>query len=222
MAAEPAPAAGAPQRVAVACDDGCVRLLWLAAGDGVGAGLHHRRGAQPRRRATSIKLAWNPGGHQIAAGSSGPSTFDVALTQELARQHLRPGRRPAKIVERRLRRQQARRSARRVEATFCGYTARTEGGRVAGPGVPHRFWIPVLVPSVGAKLRIRVMDEDFGKADDEVGTFLVPFDPVLKEEAAEVRWFHLYGLGEKAEETAKASASTEPADACRDRRQGRP
>ena len=39
-------------------------------------------------------------------------------------------------------------------------------------------------PSVGAKLRIRVMDEDFGKADDEVGTFLVPFDPVLKEEVA--------------------------------------
>ena len=64
------------------------------------------------------------------------------------------------------------------------------------------------MPSVGAKLRIRVMDEDFGKADDEVGTFLVPFDPVLKEEAAEVRWFHLYGLGEKAEETAKASAAT--------------
>ena len=64
------------------------------------------------------------------------------------------------------------------------------------------------MPSVGAKLRIRVMDEDFGKADDEVGTFLVPFDPVLKEEVAEVRWFHLYGLGEKAEETAKASAAT--------------
>ena len=73
-----------------------------------------------------------------------------------------------------------------VEATFCGYTARTKVVESQDPGFHTEFWIPVLVPSVGAKLRIRVMDEDFGKADDEVGTFLVPFDPVLKEEA-EVR-----------------------------------
>ena len=43
MSSEPSPRRGAPQRVAVACDDGCVRLLTLVAGDGVGSGLAHRR-----------------------------------------------------------------------------------------------------------------------------------------------------------------------------------
>jgi WD40 repeat protein len=43
MVAEPAPNKNAPQRVAIACDDGCVRLLTLLDGDGVGTGLGHRR-----------------------------------------------------------------------------------------------------------------------------------------------------------------------------------
>ena len=101
MAAEPAPAAGAPQRVAVACDDGCVRLLTLAAGDGVGAGLHHRRGFN-RVDGRLLSLAWNPGGHQIAAGSSKGAihVFDVALTQELARITVGQGDAPRKSDER--------------------------------------------------------------------------------------------------------------------------
>jgi U3 small nucleolar RNA-associated protein 4 len=101
MAAEPAPRKGAPQRVAVACDDGCVRLLTLMAGDGVGKGLHHRRSFN-RVQGRLLSLAWGHGGSAIAAGSSSGSihVFDVETLSELTRITVGGGDRPAEAEER--------------------------------------------------------------------------------------------------------------------------
>lgn len=101
MSAEPSPRRGAPQRVAVACDDGCVRLLTLTAGDGVGRGLHHRRSFN-RVQGRLLSLAWGHGGAAIAAGSSCGSVhvFDVETLSELTRITVGAGDRPREAEER--------------------------------------------------------------------------------------------------------------------------
>mmetsp|Transcript_21460 Transcript_21460/g.53252 ORF Transcript_21460/g.53252 Transcript_21460/m.53252 type:complete len:504 (-) Transcript_21460:511-2022(-) len=101
MAAEPAPRRGTPQRVAIACDDGCVRLLTLMDGDGVGRGLHHRRSFN-RVQGRLLSLAWGHGGSAIAAGSSCGTihVFDVESLIEITRITVGGGDRPKEGEER--------------------------------------------------------------------------------------------------------------------------
>ena len=107
MAAEPwegesrRGAGEAPQRVAIACDDGCVRLLTLMAGDGVGKGLHHRRSFN-RVQGRLLSLAWGNDGHAIAAGSSDGCihVFDVDSLTEVVRITVGAGDRPSEAHER--------------------------------------------------------------------------------------------------------------------------
>ena len=86
LAAETSVKRDRPQRVAAACDDGCVRVLTLAGGDGVGAGLHHRRSFN-RVDGRLLSLAWTRCGRAIAAGSSRGAVhvFDCEAYAELAR-----------------------------------------------------------------------------------------------------------------------------------------
>ena len=86
LAAEPLVRLDRPQRVAAACDDGCVRVLTLAGGDGVGAGLHHRRSFN-HVDGRLLSLAWTRCGRAIAAGSSRGAVhvFDCEAYAELAR-----------------------------------------------------------------------------------------------------------------------------------------
>lgn len=95
LAAEPLVRRDRPQRVAAACDDGCVRVLTLAGGDGVGAGLHHRRSFN-RVDGRLLSLAWTHDGRAIAAGSSRGAihVFDCEAYAELARITVGAGDRP--------------------------------------------------------------------------------------------------------------------------------
>lgn len=95
LAAEPLVRLDRPQRVAAACDDGCVRVLTLAGGDGVGAGLHHRRSFN-RVDGRLLSLAWTHDGRAIAAGSSRGAihVFDCEAYAELARITVGAGDRP--------------------------------------------------------------------------------------------------------------------------------
>ena len=101
MSSEPSPRRGAPQRVAVACDDGCVRLLTLVAGDGVGSGLAHRRSFN-RVAGRLLSLAWTADGSTIAAGSSRGAihVFDCDSLTELARITVGAGDKPTESEER--------------------------------------------------------------------------------------------------------------------------
>jgi len=60
---------GEAQRVAIACDDGCARLLTLTGGSGVGAGLAHKRSFL-RVQGRLLSLAWHPSEELLACGSS--------------------------------------------------------------------------------------------------------------------------------------------------------
>ena len=97
LASEPDVSANKPQRVAAACDDGCVRLLTLSGGNGVGAGLHHRRSFN-RVDGRLLSLAWTKNSTAIAAGSSRGAIhiFDCATFTELARCTVGDGDRPEK------------------------------------------------------------------------------------------------------------------------------
>ncbi|OUS49586.1 quinon protein alcohol dehydrogenase-like superfamily [Ostreococcus tauri] len=57
------------QLLAVACDDGCARLLTMVGGDGVGSGLTHKR-AFLRVQGRLLSLAWHPSEELLACGSS--------------------------------------------------------------------------------------------------------------------------------------------------------
>jgi U3 small nucleolar RNA-associated protein 4 len=95
LAAEPFVRRDRPQRVAAACDDGCVRVLTLAGGDGVGAGLSHRRSFN-RVDGRILSLAWTRDARAIAAGSSRGAihVFDCEAYAELARITVGAGDRP--------------------------------------------------------------------------------------------------------------------------------
>jgi U3 small nucleolar RNA-associated protein 4 len=97
LAAEPNVGKDKPQRVAAACDDGCVRLLTLTAGDGVGSGLHHRRSFN-RVEGRLLSLSWLHDGKTVAAGSSRGCihVFDCATFTELTRVTVGDGDRPGK------------------------------------------------------------------------------------------------------------------------------
>jgi len=71
MRAAPASRArpGTAQRVAIACDDGCARILTVVGGDGVGSGLVHKRGFL-RVQGRLLSLAWHPREELLACGSS--------------------------------------------------------------------------------------------------------------------------------------------------------
>ena len=72
LAAEPATRrrdAGEAQLVAVACDDGCARLITMVDGDDVGSGLAHKR-AFLRVQGRLLSLAWHPTEPLLACGSS--------------------------------------------------------------------------------------------------------------------------------------------------------
>ena len=95
LAAETSVKRDRPQRVAAACDDGCVRVLTLAGGNGVGAGLNHRRSFN-RVDGRLLSLAWTHDGRAIAAGSSRGAihVFDCEAYAELARITVGAGDRP--------------------------------------------------------------------------------------------------------------------------------
>lgn len=101
MAAEPRPTDGEPQRVAIACDDGCIRLLTLLGGDGVGSGLSHRRSFL-RLQGRLLSLAWGFGGTQIAVGTSVGTIhiMQVATLSEVMRITVGSGDKPKESDER--------------------------------------------------------------------------------------------------------------------------
>ena len=60
---------GEAQLVAIACDDGCARVLTMVAGKDVGSGLAHKR-AFLRVQGRLLSLAWHPSEPLLACGSS--------------------------------------------------------------------------------------------------------------------------------------------------------
>ena len=61
--------AGEAQRVAIACDDGCARIITMVGGTDVGAGLAHKRSFL-RVQGRLLSLAWHPSEELLACGSS--------------------------------------------------------------------------------------------------------------------------------------------------------
>ena len=61
--------AGRAQRVAIACDDGCARILTVVGGSEVGSGLAHGRGFL-RVQGRLLSVAWHPSEELLACGSS--------------------------------------------------------------------------------------------------------------------------------------------------------
>ena len=61
--------AGEAQRVAIACDDGCARIITMVGGTDVGAGLAHKRSFL-RVQGRLLSLAWHPSEEVLACGSS--------------------------------------------------------------------------------------------------------------------------------------------------------
>lgn len=60
---------GEAQRVAIACDDGCARIVSVVDGNGVGSGVAHKRSFL-RVQGRLLSLAWHPSEEILACGSS--------------------------------------------------------------------------------------------------------------------------------------------------------
>ena len=75
---------GQPQRLAIACDDGCVRLVISMAKSAVGGGLRHKE-ALPKVSGKVLSVCWNKDGTRIAAGTSEGRihVFDVESKREI-------------------------------------------------------------------------------------------------------------------------------------------
>jgi len=75
---------GQPQRLAIACDDGCVRLVISMAKSAVGGGLRHKE-TLPKVSGKVLSVCWNKDGTRIAAGTSEGRihVFDVELKREI-------------------------------------------------------------------------------------------------------------------------------------------
>jgi len=87
-ASEPieAVAIGQPQRLAIACDDGCVRLVISVSKTAVGGGVRHKD-QFPKVSGKILSVCWNKRGTRIAAGTSEGRIhiFDVETKQEIER-----------------------------------------------------------------------------------------------------------------------------------------
>lgn len=87
-----------------------------------------------------------------------------------------------------------------VKIRFQGYKAKTRVVQSQNPEWYVEFWIPVLIPSIGAVAIVEVRDQDTGPQDDDyVDVFPISLDAVLKKEAPELAWHHMYGLNDEAD-----------------------
>ena len=66
------------------------------------------------------------------------------------------------------------------------------------------FWLPVLVPSFGTRLRLSLKDWNRVGSNEEIETWDVGIDEIMRSEDGTLAWFHLYGLSAAAKLT-KAS-----------------
>ena len=81
---------------------------------------------------------------------------------------------------------------------FTGYKARTPAITSQNPQWMIEFWVPILVPSVGQKVRFVVRDKDIGRKDEDVAEFFVSFDRASKGLVPELGWYQLYGMSKEA------------------------
>ena len=81
---------------------------------------------------------------------------------------------------------------------FTGYKARTPAITSQNPQWMVEFWVPILVPSVGQKVRFVVRDKDIGRKDEDVAEFYVSFDEASKGVVPVLGWYQLYGMSKEA------------------------
>lgn len=92
---------------------------------------------------------------------------------------------------------------------FNGYKANTKVIKSRQPSWQQEFWIPVLLPTVGQFLTVKVRDHDVGlDPDDDVDVLTIPFDKIRKRQVPETGWWHLYGLAPHAEKVANTSLAS--------------
>lgn len=88
-----------------------------------------------------------------------------------------------------------------VKIDFAGYKASTRVIKSRRPRWGQEFLIPVLTPTIGQMITIKVRDHDLVDPDDDVDILTIPFEAVEKKQVPKHGWWNLYGLDGKAEDS---------------------
>jgi len=94
-----------------------------------------------------------------------------------------------------------------ISVEFSGTKMRTATVKdTLTPDWKEQLRLPVGVPTMSDAIRLELFDEDWGQADDFIGSMTYSFREILDKGDVGVHWNHLYGWPEDASKEAVAAA----------------